>query len=96
MSGLTSHFSLSGDLSLHELPPRLPQLLADFDRLLSSGAELSVDLSALLGVDTSSLAFLLELSRRAKKAGSRLRFVGAPETLKSLARLSSVDELLAL
>lgn len=93
---LQAPFVLSGDLSLHALPARLPGLLLQFDRALSGSSELQVDLSGLGLVDTSSLALLLELSRRAKKSNRPIAFQSAPAALRSLARLSSVDALLAL
>ncbi len=53
------------------------------------------DLSALVDVDTSALAVILQLDRDARvKTGAPLRIHGASQDLRSLARLSSLDSVL--
>jgi phospholipid transport system transporter-binding protein len=54
-----------------------------------------VDLSGVVAVDSSAVAVLLALSRRAKEEGRPLVFIGVPAALRALADLYSVEELLA-
>jgi ABC-type transporter Mla MlaB component len=53
------------------------------------------DLSALVEVDTSALAVILQLHRDCRaRVGRPLRIRGASQDLRSLARLSSLDSVL--
>jgi phospholipid transport system transporter-binding protein len=54
-----------------------------------------VDLSGVLAVDSSAVAVLLALSRRAREEGRPLAFTGVPTALRALADLYSVEDLLA-
>jgi len=54
-----------------------------------------VDLSGLAAVDSSAVAVLLALSRRAQEEGKRLAFTEVPAALRALADLYSVEALLA-
>lgn len=58
------------------------------------GAERIYDLSACQGFDSSLIAVLLELKRRAEAAGASCRFEGASEKLLELTGLYGVDPLL--
>ena len=60
--------------------------------LPSSG---EVDLSGLVAVDSSAVAVLLALSRRAQEEGKPLVFTQVPSALRALADLYSVEDLLA-
>lgn len=60
-----------------------------------SGAELTLDASALVRFDTSALAVLLECNRIARAGGKRFALVHAPARLVDLARLYGLAELLA-
>ena len=60
---------------------------------LPTGGE--VDLSGVVAVDSSAVAVLLALSRRAQEEGKRLVFTKVPAALRALADLYSVEELLA-
>ena len=53
-----------------------------------------VDLSGLQTVDSSALAVVFALKRRAKAEQRDLVFVGVPDDLTSLARVYGVSELL--
>lgn len=59
-----------------------------------SGAELTLDLSALARFDTSALAVLLECKRIAHARGKRFVLTRAPERLVDLARLYGIGPLL--
>jgi phospholipid transport system transporter-binding protein len=54
-----------------------------------------VDLSGIVAVDSSAVAVLLALSRRAREEGTPLVFAKIPAALRALADLYSVEDLLA-
>ena len=54
-----------------------------------------VDLSAVIALDSSAVAVLLALSRRAREEGKPLVFTRVPAALRALADLYSVEDLLA-
>ena len=61
-----------------------------------AGAPLDVDLSALDNADSATLAVLIAWSADARRRGTALRYVRAPQGLRNLARLCEVDQLLGL
>ncbi|HST26960.1 MAG TPA: STAS domain-containing protein [Rudaea sp.] len=68
--------------ALAELPPT------------TRGAELKVDLGALDGGDSATLAVLIAWSAAARRAGASLHYLRVPQGLRNLARLCEVDGLL--
>jgi phospholipid transport system transporter-binding protein len=64
---------------------------ADAMPLPSAG---EVDLSGLVAVDSSAVAVLIALSRRAQEEGTPLVFAKVPAALRALADLYSVEDLL--
>ena len=56
--------------------------------------ESQIDLSQLSGADSSAVAALLAWQRLAQGAGKTISFLGASASLKSLAKLYGVDDLL--
>lgn len=68
-------------------------VLADASRYIEAS---TVDLSGISRVDSSSVALLLELTRRARAEGKTLRFTQAPAKLATLMAFFDVDELLPL
>ena len=68
--------------------------------LLAQGAErfagphVTVDLSGVTEVDSSALSLLLEWRREAVRQGREIRYRNLPASLKSLAELYGVTELL--
>jgi phospholipid transport system transporter-binding protein len=58
------------------------------------GATLTVDLAALEGADSATLAVLIAWSAQALQRGAALRYLRAPQSLRNLARLCDVDGLL--
>ncbi len=54
-----------------------------------------VDMGGLMHADSSALALMLALARRATAEDRPLTLVGVPEALISLARVYGIDELLA-
>lgn len=83
------------DLGSVRLPSQVtfetaPQALETAAGAVAAGAR-QVDLSGCTEFDSSLLALLLELSRR---AGSSVRVLGVPPNLRKLAGLYGVDEIL--
>jgi ABC-type transporter Mla MlaB component len=74
---------------------------ANASRVFSAAAAMplptsgDVDLSGLAAVDSSAVAVLLALSRRAQEERKRLVFVKVPAALQALADLYSVEDMLA-
>jgi ABC-type transporter Mla MlaB component len=66
-----------------------------FDRLVAnlpaSGSSQSVDLSELAAADSAGLAVLVEWRTEAARRGVHLRYAGAGEGLRALARLADLD-----
>lgn len=58
------------------------------------GAALKVDLGALDGGDSATLAVLIAWSAAARRAGAALHYLRAPQGLRNLARLCDVDGML--
>jgi phospholipid transport system transporter-binding protein len=58
-------------------------------------AEGEVDLENMAAIDSSAVAVLLALKRRAEGEGKPLRFTRVPAALSSLADVSGVDSILA-
>lgn len=58
--------------------------------------DLTLDFQAVTAVNSAALALMLEALRRAQARHLSLKFLHVPEKLASLAKVSSVDELLAL
>jgi phospholipid transport system transporter-binding protein len=58
------------------------------------GATLNIDLAALEGSDSATLAVLIAWSAQARRRGATLRYLRAPQGLRNLARLCDVDALL--
>jgi phospholipid transport system transporter-binding protein len=55
---------------------------------------LTIDFSAITGVDSSAVALLLEWRRQAAERGKRLEYVNLPANLLALAELYGVAELI--
>ncbi len=75
-------------------------MMSDANSALEQGCaaiaagENQIDLSQLLGADSSAVAALLAWQRTARNAGKTVAFLGASASLKSLAKLYGVDDLL--
>jgi len=68
----------------------------DAAALAQGAGPLVLDASALARFDTSAVAVLLEMSRRAQARRQTLQISGAPAALGQLVRLYGVDGLLPL
>ena len=85
--------ALPASVTLDEMNALLPQLSA---AVAEGSGPLQVDASAVLALDTSAIALLLQAQRLAKGRGRSLALLQPPEQLVSLARLYGVESLLAL
>lgn len=79
---------------LSALTMDLAGAIVDAGRPALQGGEVTVDLSALPGADSSALAVLFAWQREQQKQGGSLRVSGAPQGLLALAALYGVNELL--
>jgi phospholipid transport system transporter-binding protein len=59
-----------------------------------TGPRMTVDLSGVTEVDSTALSLLLEWRREAIRSGREVRFRNLPASMKSLAELYGVTELL--
>lgn len=59
-------------------------------------AQAQLDLTRVTRVDSAGAAFLLELTRRAKRNGHELRFTGAPAQVRGLLEFLQIDDVLKL
>lgn len=80
---------MDGELTLARIHDWLPRA----DEL---AAQTQVDLAGVTRMDSAGAAFLLELTRRARKGGRELRFTGAPEQLRRLLEFLQIDDVLKL
>jgi len=71
----------------------VPGRLAEADALARAG---TLDLSGISHADSAGLAFLLELTRRARAAGMPLKLIGLPPQLRSLVSFFELEPLLPL
>jgi phospholipid transport system transporter-binding protein len=60
------------------------------------GAAMDVDLAALEGADSATLAVLIAWSAAARQRGTALRYLRTPQGLRNLAKLADVESLLSL
>lgn len=83
-------YALSGELDLASAAA----LLAAGSAAFAGQAEVDVDLSRVGRADSAGLAVLIEWTRLARNAGTRITFHALPARLSAMARIGGVDELL--
>lgn len=81
--------AIQGDLTF----PRMREWLEKADELAAAG---SLDLSGVGRADSAGVAFILELTRRARASGRELRLTGARPDFASLLEFLQVDDVLKL
>ncbi|MEO6025180.1 MAG: STAS domain-containing protein [Burkholderiales bacterium] len=69
--------------------------LLEAGRRYVSQSDLTLDCSAVETVDSSALALILDWRRSAEASGKKLAISGLPESLKTLADLYAVTDLIA-
>ncbi|MCF6355938.1 MAG: STAS domain-containing protein [Candidatus Polarisedimenticolaceae bacterium] len=71
-------------------------LLAQGEKLINQGQDLTIDLSGVTGSDSAGLAVMLEWMDQFRAAGQQLHFLNVPESLLEIARVSNLADLLPL
>lgn len=85
-------FRLDGELSFETVPALVPRGRSLFE----ADGEVSLDLAAVKRADSAGVALLIEWRREAQRRERAIRFENIPPQMRAIARLSSVDELLAV
>jgi phospholipid transport system transporter-binding protein len=91
------HLHLSGELSMATVPALLAgqkpfALVTDAD----PAATVIIDLAGVTRADSAGLALLIQWQREAQARQRGIRFQHIPAQMLAMARLSGVDQLLAL
>lgn len=92
-AGAGEVLALTGALSFETLPEVLVQS-AEYAARTDLPDRLTIDFSAISGVDSSAVALLLEWRRQALARGKSLSYINLPPNLLALAQLYGVDELI--
>ena len=71
----------------------VPGLVGEFHKFASAQTMTSVCLKSVTEVDSSAVALMLEWSRDAKSRNQRMRYINTPESIKNLAKLYGVSEI---
>ena len=88
-----SHVRVAGRLGFAEAA----DALSNSRQLIETNAgDVVVDVAALEGIDSATLAVMLAWVARAKTRGVVLRFTGVPAGLRALARLCDAEPLLGI
>jgi len=82
---------VSGELSMKTVPALLAQ-----NCLRDISGTIEVDLQDVQRADSAGVALLVEWQRTARQQQQDIRFQNIPSQMLAIARLSGVDELLAL
>jgi len=83
---------LSGDLDFNSVPG----LVGALGDVAGTGETVEIDLQGVTRADSAGLALLVECLRVAERAQHGVRFVNVPLQLQSIARVSGLDQVLAL
>ncbi len=84
------NYLLTGELVFDTVTSCLHKSLTIFDSL----PKVCFDLAGISRADSAGLALIIEWLREAKKRRVELTLVNVPEQLKTLARVSGVEEIL--
>jgi len=82
---------VSGELSMKTVPALLAQ-----NCLSDIRGTIDIDLQAVERADSAGVALLVEWQRAARQQQQKIHFRNIPSQMLAIARLSGVDELLAL
>lgn len=83
-------FRLEGVLDFNTIPG----LLEQGNALFRQGQSVTVDLNGVSRANSAGLGLLLEWLARAREGGGAIRFNGVPASLRNIAQLCNVSELL--
>ena len=86
-------FSVSGELNMQTVPA-----ISTKSRQLFSGlaGTLTIDLSGVSRADSAGLALMIDWLRVARRNQFRLQFMGLPEQLLQIARVSELQQILPI
>lgn len=84
------HFSLSGEMTFATVENILESSEAPFEK----HTRLEVDLSGITDTDSAGLALLLEWITWANHTVREIRYIGTPERIMAIARVTEVEALL--
>lgn len=87
------HFQITGELTLKTVPEAAKKGLNLFDK---AEREIYIDLQDVSRTDSAGLALLVAWVRYAKEKNKTLQFLNIPAQMLSIARISSLDEILPL
>lgn len=85
-------YRIAGVLDAVTVGELLEQSLARFD----ASGDLEVDLTAVSEADSAGLALLIEWIRAMRLRNQKIRFKNVPAQINALARISEVEDLIAL
>ncbi|GAB3011732.1 STAS domain-containing protein [Bowmanella dokdonensis] len=91
LSGENGKFTLAGDLTRDNVP-----YLEKEEAQLWQQKSLQLDLQQTDNSDMTGLAWLVKLATKARREKVDLKLISVPETIRKLAKISDVDELLPL
>ena len=91
ISGTGGRLAVSGSLTI----PHASRLLTEGARQVS-GQDVLFDLAEVRQVDSSAVAVILGWMRAAQASGHKVSVANAPESLRSIAQLYGVREMLPL
>ena len=86
---------LSGELSMATVPALLARQ-KPFSLLADPAGTVIIDLAGVTRADSAGLALLIQWQREAQARQRAIRFQHIPSKMLAMARLSGVDQLLAL
>ncbi len=85
-------YQLIGELDFDHVPA----LAGRGRELFSEPGEVQVSLDAVERADSAGLVLLVDWLREARRHQRQIRFTGVPAQMLALARVSGIDEMLAL
>ena len=81
---------VSGEVDINQSP----DIKRDFDKLISKKEpKIVIDLSKVTYVDSSGLATLVEILKKMKQYGGRMKLAGLSPKVKSLFEITKLDKL---
>lgn len=83
-------WTVTGSLDTYSIDGRF----RDVDAMFQSGPGKVLDLSDVERFDSAGLAFLVELQRRARRAGVSLNYKNIPRRMRTVASVYGLDEIL--
>jgi len=83
-------YRVTGNLSF----ATVGDVLKESTQAFAANGELAIDLSQVTNADSAGLALLIEWYRWAVQRNQSMRFIGAPQQLRALAKISDLESVL--